>query len=394
MLVVTAVLAIAVFPPLVEAYPDAPQIPHGISGYEQCLSCHDAQGIKPMPPSHTTFDEDSCFSCHSSPAASVPANDCLSCHGQPDFSMNLANGESFSLSINPEVFAASIHGDKLLCTGCHSSIFTYPHPEREISSRRQYNITQYELCKRCHFNNYTKTLDSAHYEMLSKGNLRAPVCTDCHGAHDTTLPSQPRAKISQACSKCHQNIFQTYAASVHGKAVIEETNNDAPVCTDCHLPHTIEDPQTAVFRLKSVELCSNCHSNERLMQKYGISTRVVKTYLEDFHGRTVALVGKQSKDIWVKEAVCSDCHGVHDIQKVSSSNSPVIKANLVDTCRKCHPEATANFPSAWLSHYEPSISKAPLVFFAKWFYWLLIPFIVVGLSIHVLLDLWRALKNR
>ena len=383
-----------VYPLLAEANSGAPPIPHGVSGYEQCLNCHGAEGIKPEPPNHTTFDEDSCSSCHSSATVSLPENDCLSCHSQPDLSMTLASGENLSLYINPEVFAASIHGDKLLCTDCHSSISTYPHPERTIPSRRDYNIAQYELCKMCHFDNYAKTLDSVHYEMLSSGNARAPLCTDCHGAHNVTLPYQPRTKISLTCSKCHQDLYNLYADSVHGKALIEEDNYDVPVCTDCHLSHTIEDPRTVTFHLKSVDLCSSCHSNEKLMQEYGISTNVVKSYLEDFHGTTVALISKQSRDIWAEEAVCTDCHGVHDIQQVDSPDSPVIKANLVDTCRKCHPEATANFPSAWLSHYEPSIDKAPWVFFVRWFYRLLIPFILVGLSAHILLDLWRTITNR
>jgi hypothetical protein len=130
------------------------------------------------------------------------------------------------------------------------------------------------------------------------------------------------------------------------------------------------------------------------MQKYGISTNVVKTYLEDFHGASVALIAKQSRDIWAEEAVCTDCHGVHDIQQVDNPDSPVIKANLVETCRKCHPEATANFPGAWLSHYEPSIDQSPWVFFVRWFYRIMIPFIIAGLSAHILLDLWRTITNR
>lgn len=393
-LLVSTVVAILSYSLLAEASPDTPRIPHGVSGYEQCLNCHSAEQIKPVPANHAAFDEDSCLSCHSSITVSRSENACLSCHGQPDLSMTLASGESLSLYVDSEVFAASIHGDKLLCTDCHSSISVYPHPEREIPSLREYNIAQYELCQMCHFDNYTKTLDSVHYDMLSSGDLQAPLCTDCHGAHNVTLPYQPRTKISLTCSKCHQNLYDLYASSVHGKALIEEANYDVPVCTDCHLSHTIEDPRTAAFHLKSVDLCSNCHNNEKLMQKYDISVNVVKTYLEDFHGATVALIGKQSKDIWAEEAVCTDCHGVHDIRQVDSPDSPVIKANLVNTCRKCHPEATANFPGAWLSHYEPSITKAPWVYLVRWFYRLLIPFILIGLSAHILLDLWRRITNR
>jgi hypothetical protein len=132
------------------------------------------------------------------------------------------------------------------------------------------------------------------------------------------------------------------------------------------------------------------------MGKYGLSTAVLKTYLEDFHGRTVSLLGKQGKDIWVQEPVCTDCHGIHDIRRVDDPDSPVVKVNLVTTCRQpdCHPDATANFAGAWLSHYEPSIQNAPLVFFVKWFYQILIPFMLVGLSLHILIDLWRAITNR
>ncbi|HLB28477.1 MAG TPA: hypothetical protein VJK47_04610, partial [Dehalococcoidales bacterium] len=72
----------------------------------------------------------------------------------------------------------------------------------------------------------------------------------------------------------------------------------------------------------------------------------------------------------------------------------VIKANLVNTCRGCHPDASTNFPGAWLSHYEPSADKAQIVFYVRWGYRILIPFIMVGLLIHIMVDLWRVVTNR
>jgi len=319
---------------------------------------------------------------------------CLQCHGQSDLMMTLAGGETLPLYIDKQLYQASVHGDTLLCTDCHTSIAGFPHPQLNITSRRDYNIAQYELCQRCHFDNYTKTLDSIHYQMLASGDLNAPLCTDCHDAHAVTPPSQPRAKISQTCSQCHQNIYGEYIESVHGQALLQENNFDVPVCTDCHQSHTILDPRTPAFRLHSVQLCSSCHGNGELMKKYGISPDVVNTYLQDFHGRTVALVETENKDFLVEEAVCTDCHGIHDIRQVDSPDSPVIKANLLGTCRKCHPDATENFPGAWLSHYEPSIDKYPLIFSIEWFYRILIPFILVGLFGHVLIDLWRRITNR
>lgn len=319
---------------------------------------------------------------------------CLACHSQPGLSTSLPDGTKLPLYVNPTAWADSVHGGKLVCSDCHNRITSYPHPKFEAASRREYTLSHYELCRRCHFANYTKTLDSVHYDMLSNGDQRAPVCTDCHSAHQVVSPNKPRSRISQTCAQCHSSVSAVYTASAHGKALMEENNQDVPVCTDCHRTHNIEDPRTPRYRFESVEICARCHSNEKLMQKYGLSTQVLSTYLQDFHGATVALLSKESKDIWPKVPVCTDCHGVHDISKVHSPSSPVLKANLANTCRKCHPEATEDFPSAWLSHYEPSPQQAPLVYYIRWFYRIFIPFIVVGLSVHILLDLWRVLTNR
>jgi hypothetical protein len=382
-----------------------PPVPHDTAGEEACLTCHGPNGFIPEPAGHDGYQENICLLCHevsvtsgSQPGGGNPqpitSDSCMSCHGQTGLSMTLDNGEVLSLYVNPGVWMASVHGNKLLCTDCHTNITTFPHETWDIPSKRDYSISQYDLCRRCHFDNYTKTLDSIHYKVFAEGNQNTPLCTDCHGAHDIIALSQDRRAISQTCAECHQDVYDQYINSVHGKALITEDNYDVPVCTDCHTSHTIVDPTTASFRLESVQICSNCHSNTTLMKKYGISTNVVNSYLEDFHGRTVALITKENKDIWVQEAVCTDCHGIHDIQAVDSPDSPVIKANLVATCGKCHNDATTNFSGAWLSHYEPSLKKLPMIFLVQWFYKLMIPFVLVGLSLHVLLDLWRRITNR
>jgi hypothetical protein len=66
----------------------------------------------------------------------------------------------------------------------------------------------------------------------------------------------------------------------------------------------------------------------------------------------------------------------------------------VKTCRKCHPGASDSFPDAWLSHYEPSLKRAPMVYAVKLFYMIFIPFIIGGLILQMLLHLWRVVVNR
>ena len=60
-----------------------------------------------------------------------------------------------------------------------------------------------------------------------------------------------------------------------------------PVCTDCHPGHTEEGTTALARRIRLGHPCMGCHGDEALMQKYGISTNVVSTYLSDFHGVSV-----------------------------------------------------------------------------------------------------------
>ncbi len=334
---------------------------------------------------------------HRSPAAETASPDvefCLSCHSNKDLELVLPNGEKRSLFVEPETFAHSVHGGKLRCTDCHSDISTYPHPARSFKNLREFSLAYQETCKSCHFDNYTKTLDSVHYALLAKGNLNAPLCVDCHGAHNVSRPAVPKSRISATCARCHQAIYDQYSRSVHGKALLQGGNADAPVCVDCHRAHNIEDPRTASFRLNTPELCARCHTDEKLMKKYGLSTLVLQTYLKDFHGMTASAHKQQQATPSAVTAVCTDCHGVHDILSVKDPKSAVMKANLKKVCAKCHVGATENFPAAWLSHYQPSPEKAPLVYYVKLFYQVFIPFVVVGLILQILLHVWRVVVNR
>lgn len=325
--------------------------------------------------------------------ASADVEFCLSCHSNKDLELVLPSGEKRSLFVEPETFARSVHGGKLRCTDCHSDISTYPHPARSFKNLREFALAYQETCKSCHFDNYTKTLDSVHYALLAKGNLKAPLCVDCHGAHNVSRPGVPKSRISATCSRCHQAIYDQYKRSVHGEA-LQGGNTDAPACVDCHRAHNIEDPRTSSFRLNTPELCARCHTDEKLMKKYGLSTMVLQTYLQDFHGMTASLQKKQQVAPSVVTAVCTDCHGVHNILSVKDPKSAVMKANLVRVCAKCHAGATKNFPAAWLSHYQPSPEKTPLVYYVRLFYQIFIPLVIVGLILQILLHIWRVVVNR
>ena len=54
--------------------------------------------------------------------------------------------------------------------------------------------------------------------------------------------------------------------SIHGDALLTEGNPDVPTCIKCHGVHDINDPTTALARVRSPQLCADCHADEELMK--------------------------------------------------------------------------------------------------------------------------------
>lgn len=320
---------------------------------------------------------------------------CLQCHGIEGSSMTLEDGLEMSLYQDGAEFADSVHGRHLVCTDCHERYGAEEHPSgTTISSRRDYEIASYEICKKCHFDTYTRTLESVHYEYLKGGFQFVPVCTDCHGAHNIHDPHEKRAMMSRSCATCHADVYVQYAQSVHGKALVEEGIQSVPACADCHTAHSIEPPHTTKFHLASPDLCIRCHANEELMGAYDIPVTVATTYLADFHGVTASLARASEVEERQLVVTCVDCHGVHDIGSPRLIGATKMKAKVAAVCAGCHEGAATDFPAAWLSHFQPSLQHAPIVFLVDLMYRIFIPFVVGGLVLQVLLHLYRIAVRR
>lgn len=328
---------------------------------------------------------------------------CLSCHAQPGQTLTLSSGDTLSVNIDPALFGASVHGQNgISCVACHPTITAFPHPEYSATNAREFTLSYQKTCQKCHVDQYQA--DGVHQKALASGNTNAPVCSDCHNPHTQKALTDPttgrparleRGAIVQTCARCHNALFQEYAASVHGKAAIVDNNPDVPLCISCHGVHQIENPTTVAFRLASPRMCGNCHTDAAIMGKYGISTEVYNTYVADFHGTTVTLFRSTSPDRLTNKPVCYDCHGVHGIMKVDDSAKGLsVKENMLATCKKCHPDANENFPSSWLSHYIPSPTRYPLVYYVNLFYKILIPTVLGGMGLIVATDIGRKIADR
>lgn len=330
---------------------------------------------------------------------------CLACHGIPGQIFTMPNGDILDLYVNAEEYHASAHGESgYACVQCHTNIRDYPHPELTVQSTRELTLQYNATCQLCHAWVFEKQENSVHTRAMEEGQIVAATCIDCHGAHNILrwndrrtgekLPAA-RLRIPQTCAKCHSAIYEKYRLSVHGAALTDEQNLDVPTCVDCHGVHDIQDPNTATYRLQSPSMCAKCHTDAEKMARYGLSTYVLSSYVADFHGTTVMLFEEQSPDAETNKAVCYDCHGIHDIQRTKDPNTGIqLQENLLVRCQECHPDATANFPSAWLSHYKPSPENYPIVYYVDLFYKFFIPGTLGGMGFLVVLDLGRRLYDR
>ncbi|MCB0200341.1 MAG: cytochrome C [Caldilineae bacterium] len=331
------------------------------------------------------------------PVVTIPNETCLECHTQEGLHLTLPTGNALSVTVDSDALSGSVHAG-LQCQQCHTDIAGYPHGEIAIDSHRDLQVHYSQSCVNCHAEQAEEQVDSVHAQVRAAGVNEAAVCADCHGSHDIQPISRAKhpeisGEVSaETCSQCHDGIFEKYANSVHGDALLNG-NPDVPTCIDCHPAHTASDPRTLEFRLESPQLCGDCHADKALMAKYGLSTEVFDTYVSDFHGTTVMLFEKTTPDQATNKAVCTDCHGVHDIQTAHGDQS-AMKTNLVKTCQECHPDATTSFADSWLGHYVPTLDNAPLVALVELFYRILIPAVIGFFIIYILIDLQRRIHDR
>ena len=374
-----------------------------------CQTCHQSFEDKALGDVHAEIvtnlgPDQTCETCHASTPQTTDAM-CQTCHSLLTSQLTLVSGDQVDLHVNPQDIIDSVHGERvfeglqyttLQCTDCHKdqALSGYPHAEIDAVTRRSLTVSMEQVCQQCHLDIYDRAMDGVHGQHLQEGDLRAASCADCHGNHAIHDPDDPRERVSQTCGNCHSTINEAYSSSVHGAALLGEDNPDVPVCTDCHGVHNIADATTAEFRLSSPAMCGTCHADAAKMDKYGVSTDVFDTYVADFHGTTVTLFENGAPGEGTNKAVCYDCHGVHNILPTTDENSQVIKENLLATCRQCHPDATANFPDSWTSHFKPSIEHNPLVYLVDLFYAIVIPLTVGGFMLFIGTDVFRRFKDR
>ncbi|HET7441575.1 MAG TPA: cytochrome b/b6 domain-containing protein [Terriglobales bacterium] len=162
-------------------------------------------------------------------------------------------------------------------------------------------------------------------------------CVDCHTDVKTSPHETTPAKIT--CANCHADEQAAYDRSFHAQAH-KSGDGAAATCTDCHgSPHELlpaSDPKSRVNHVNIPATCGRCHGQKFVMEASGHSAQPFLSYEQSVHGRAVA-AGSE------KAAVCTDCHGTHEILQAKDPKSSIFKFNVPATCAKCHKPVEQEF---------------------------------------------------
>ncbi len=244
-----------------------------------------------------------------SPAGAQSADDCLECHSDPELTAD-RDGREVSVYVDDGVFGASVHAG-FDCIDCHADLAGTEFPHEE-------GVAPVD-CGACHDAIAEIYAGSLHGQAARAGAELAPLCWDCHGAHDILETRSPDSRTNKfnipfLCGGCHKegtavtrtyaipqdSILTHYSESIHGEGLFQKGLTGTAVCTDCHtahnvLPHT--DPRSTIFRENVPKTCEQCHG-----------------LIEQVHRKVIR------GELWEKEPdkvpICIDCHSPHEARRI------------------------------------------------------------------------------
>lgn len=196
---------------------------------------------------------------------------CMVCHGDANL-IRLKNGRFLSFWVDPQMLDSSAHVT-IMCTGCHVD-FAYkaPHNIKQTDWRDTAKLAC-KNCHADQFEAYGKGVHSITIrpgEQVDPDAPQKPLCGDCHGAHAIeSLENNEAGRAAlhshgwEVCGRCHPDEWDNYGDYYHG-AAYRRGAPDAPACWDCHGTHDIlasSDRRSMTNEGKLEETCGQCHDD-------------------------------------------------------------------------------------------------------------------------------------
>ncbi len=319
---------------------------------------------------------------------------CLGCHGVEGIVGAVQPSPPGSPpKVMTDRFLGSVHGKLINCVDCHTNITKIPHEK----------VTVKVSCINCHqsrLDDAKEKNDKEKIETLTRVNDMVGVylksihaqpstadqsrtnatCYDCHDAHYVYPPGSAnynwwRLNLPYTCGKCHTYELGEYKKSVHGNEVLQQGNPAAPICSDCHNGMNIQNPFLSATQVVITRNCGGCHNEE------------YSSYLDTYHGQVNRLG-------FTFTAQCFNCHGSHDIKRVSNPVSPVFPTNRLKTCQQCHTGATRGFITFQPHANTHNFARYPREWLAGKFMLILLAGVFSFFWTHSALWFYRELRDR
>jgi predicted CXXCH cytochrome family protein len=165
-------------------------------------------------------------------------------------------------------------------------------------------------------------MDSIHgFALTKQGLLVAASCASCHGSHKILHKTDPnsrtyRANIPSTCGTCHAGPQQAYLEGIHGRRM-QSGDTRAPVCTNCHTAHQVTNPSAAAWQMKTTATCGGCHQDKYRTYRDTFHAQVSALgYIEtahcwDCHGFHDILPASDAKSTVARAnltTTCGKCH--------------------------------------------------------------------------------------
>jgi cytochrome c553 len=174
----------------------------------------------------------------------------------------------------------------------------------------------------------------------------ANTCLDCHSALD------PPQRVTE----------EQFAQDIHSRKGLSCANchGGDPTKTDLDAMSKAAGFRGKIERSQIPALCGRCHSDGTFMRQYNPSLRTdqLSEYKTSVHGKLFAKGD-------TKVAVCTDCHGVHDLRPASDTRSRIHPLNVAQTCARCHADAAYMkgyaIPTDQFEKYSTSVHHEAMV---------------------------------
>lgn len=271
-----------------------------------------------------------------------PAGDelCLVCHGGFNILGGATQHTGRSLWVDAALYAESVH-EPLGCVACHTNVTGAGH-----------GATEQAACG---------------LEHKSAGGVLALA----------------------ACAQCHTEEYEQYEYSAHGSAVLREEETAAAYCDDCHGAHYIlptSDERAWTNAANVPATCLKCHAVEGIPGRFELSRDVPGTFEQSFHSMRGELGSRAV-------AVCSSCHGHHDVYGKESSRSRINPRRIGETCGECHRGAQLNFAASFTHNKLGRNWQVGLYVIVQTHKWLIV--LIIGpLFLIALTDAYRRIRRR